>query len=101
MNATFVCVYMCVCENGVDLAINKTELHNALILIKWVSSKFLLNLFLLFLVVNQTDYSLVIPMGSFKSKGLTGFFFFLSPSISERTPGNRITNIFPFCHKET
>ena len=63
-------------ENGVDLAINKTELHNALILIKWVSSKLLLNVFLLFLVVNQTDYSLVIPMGSFKSKGLTVFFFF-------------------------
>lgn len=82
-----------------DLAINKTECHNALILIKWVSSKFLLNVFLLFLVVNQTDYSLVIPMGSFKSKGLTGFP--PTPNISERTPGNRITNIFPFCHKET
>ena len=86
-------------ENGVNLAINKSELHNALILIKWVSSKLLLNVFLLFLVVNQTDYSLVILMGSFKSKGLTVFFFFPS-NISERTSGNKITNIFPFVIKK-
>ena len=81
-----------------NLAINKSELHNALILIKWVSSKLLLNVFLLFLVVNQTDYSLVILMGSFKSKGLTVFFF--PSNISERTSGNKITNIFPFVIKK-